>query len=262
MIAESGNDIDAHVDDELLAYVDLERPKSFLLFAGAGSGKTRSLVTLLERIVASQGRRLWLKGQSVRVVTFTNAACDEINRRLRFNPMVEVSTIHSFCWSMIENFHLDIKQWLKVDLARDIAELQQQELKGRPGTKASHTRKLSIASKERRLARLDEVHRFTYSPTGDNRGRDSLNHSEVLSITASFFQTAPTLGQILVTQFPIFLIDESQDTNQELMDALLYVQAANADSFCLGLFGDMMHSRASREPRSAPISDWKIRRMW
>jgi DNA helicase-2/ATP-dependent DNA helicase PcrA len=240
MIAESGNDFDAHVDDELLSYVDLERPKSFLLFAGAGSGKTRSLVTLLERIVASQGRRLWLKGQRVRVVTFTNTACDEINRRLRFNPMVEVSTIHSFCWSMIENFNSDIKEWLKVDLAGDIAELQQQELNGRPGTKASHTRKLSIASKERRLARLDEVRRFTYSPTGDNRGRDSLNHGEVLSITASFLQTAPTLAQILVTQFPIFLIDESQDTNQKLIDALLSVQAANADSFCLGLFGDMM----------------------
>jgi len=48
------------------------------------------------------------------------------------------------------------------------------------------------------------------------------------------------LRRLLVTRFPILLIDESQDTNRKLMDVLLNVEAAYRDTFCLGLFGDTM----------------------
>lgn len=37
------------VDDKIYRCLDLENPKSFFLFAGAGSGKTRSLVESLKR---------------------------------------------------------------------------------------------------------------------------------------------------------------------------------------------------------------------
>ncbi|WP_455153788.1 UvrD-helicase domain-containing protein [Brucella anthropi] len=43
-----------------------------------------------------------------------------------------------------------------------------------------------------------------------------------------------------MTRFPILLIDESQDTNRRLMDALLDVEAGHREAFCLGLFGDTM----------------------
>ena len=235
------NTVDDHVDDDLFTFVDLDAPKSFLLFAGAGSGKTRSLVTLLERVRAEKGRRLWLGRRKIRVITYTNAACDEINRRLSFDPLIEVSTIHSFCWSLIENFDADIREWLRVNLMKEIAELRDQAARGRAGTKAAMDRELSIASKERRCDRLDDIRKFTYSPTGDNRGRGALNHSEVLAITADFLTEANgTLAEILVNEYPVLLIDESQDTTRRLMDAFLTVQAANRERFCLGLFGDMM----------------------
>jgi DNA helicase II / ATP-dependent DNA helicase PcrA len=35
---------DDHVDDEIFKYLDIKDPKSFFMFAGAGSGKTRSLL--------------------------------------------------------------------------------------------------------------------------------------------------------------------------------------------------------------------------
>lgn len=37
------------VDEEIYSCLDLDNPKSFFLFAGAGSGKTRSLVEALRR---------------------------------------------------------------------------------------------------------------------------------------------------------------------------------------------------------------------
>ena len=42
------NDIDKNVDDIIYNCLKLENPKSFFLFAGAGSGKTASLVNVLK----------------------------------------------------------------------------------------------------------------------------------------------------------------------------------------------------------------------
>jgi len=77
---------DAHVDEEIAACLNLDAPRSFFLFAGAGSGKTRSLVTALKHVQATMSDRLRVKGQRVAVITFTNAASDEIKRRLLFDP--------------------------------------------------------------------------------------------------------------------------------------------------------------------------------
>lgn len=231
---------DAHVDDEIAACLNLDSPKSFFLFAGAGSGKTRSLVTALQHVQTNLSERLLVKGQRVGVITFTNAASDEIKRRLLFDPLIDVRTIHTFAWSLIEGLNHDIREWLRVDLEQEIAKLSMEEAKGRKGTKASTDRLRKIESKTKRLKNLPHVKSFTYSPTGDNRARDALNHSEVLQLTAHFLQTKPAMQSILTGRYPILLIDESQDTNKHLIDALFTVQAKLKKKFILGLLGDMM----------------------
>jgi len=164
------------------------KPQSFFLYAGAGSGKTRSLVGALGGIREHHARKLHLGGRKVAVITYTNAARDEIERRLDLDPLFHVSTIHSFCWSMIGGFHNDIRNWLKTQLPAEIAELQAQQAKGRVGTKAAQDRERSIRSKSERLARLDSIAAFTYNPNGDNYGKDSLSHTEVLKITSAFLE--------------------------------------------------------------------------
>ena len=44
------NNVDDQVDHEISTCLNLERPISFFLFAGAGSGKTRSLVKALHQL--------------------------------------------------------------------------------------------------------------------------------------------------------------------------------------------------------------------
>jgi DNA helicase-2/ATP-dependent DNA helicase PcrA len=104
------------------------------------------------------------------VITFTNAASDEIKRRLLFDPLIDVRTIHSFAWSLIEGLNHDIREWLRVDLAEDIAKLNVDEAKGRKGTKASTDRLRKIESKTKRLRNLPNVKSFTYSPPGKIAG--------------------------------------------------------------------------------------------
>lgn len=258
-VVEDENAIDSGIDTLIYSCLDLGKPKSFFLYAGAGSGKTRSLVNAIDRLRIEFKRRLLLRGQSIAVITYTNAACDEIKQRLEFDPLVEVSTIHSFAWALIGGFNGDIRAWLRENLKSEIAELEAAAAKGRAGTKAARDRELSIASKRRRIENIESVLRFVYSPTGDNRTRDSLNHSEVISITSDFLRQKPTLQDVLVSQYPVLFIDESQDTNRHLMDAFLEVQQAHKEHFCLGLFGDTMqriYSDGKAHLADAIPTDW------
>ncbi len=231
---------DSEADETILACLNIEKPRSFFLYAGAGSGKTRSLVEAIRTVCKEQGRRLSLSGQKIGVITYTNAACDEIKQRLEFDPRVEVSTIHAFAWSLITGYDGDIRGWVSTRLLAEIAELEEAQAKGRANSKAASDRARSIESKRRRRENLAEITRFVYSPTGDNRTRDSLSHAEVIAMTADFLCAKPGLRRLLVARFPILLIDESQDTSRRLMDALLDVEARYRDTFCLGLFGDTM----------------------
>jgi DNA helicase-2/ATP-dependent DNA helicase PcrA len=238
--ATSNVELDDHVDEELAGFLSLEKPKSFFLFAGAGSGKTRSLVNALKYLAKTYRDKLRLRGRYVAVVTYTNAACDEITRRTEYDPLFVVRTIHSFAWTQIQGLNSDIRTWLRDNLRREIVELQAEEAKGRPGTKASAARQVQIESKQQRLERLADIKIFTYNPNGDNRERNSLNHGEVIKIFSTFLLTKALMQRMFVEKFPFLLIDESQDTSRALIDALLVVQNAHADRFCLGLIGDTM----------------------
>ena len=71
--------------EQLFSYLDLDNPRSFLLFAGAGSGKTRTLVSVLEKMKQRYSSELSRSGKRIGIITFTNAACEEVQRRLFFD---------------------------------------------------------------------------------------------------------------------------------------------------------------------------------
>ncbi len=233
------NDVDQAADALIARCLNPGNPKSFFLFAGAGSGKTRSLVAALEHIQAKWGEGLRRQGKRVGVITFTNAASDEIKRRIQFDALFDVRTIHSFAWSLIEGLNYDIREWLKIKIAEDLSDLREKEANGRAG-KASEDRKFKIEAGTKRLMALPNIRTFIYSPTGTNRTRDALNHAEVIRIAADFLQSKSRMQSIFVGRYPILLVDESQDTNKHLIDALFEVADKQAGVFSLGLIGDTM----------------------
>ena len=96
-----------------------------LIIAGAGSGKTYSLVLLLKKIRDSIGQEMLLQGKQVAVITFTNAATDEIINRLDYSPVFHISTIHSFVWDVIKYYQGDIKKLYCKYIEEDIQEIQE-----------------------------------------------------------------------------------------------------------------------------------------
>ncbi|ELB2775238.1 UvrD-helicase domain-containing protein [Vibrio parahaemolyticus] len=229
------------VDKEIYNYLDLNNPKSFLLFAGAGSGKTRTLVNVLQAVRGNNIQEFVRKGQRVAVITYTNAACNEIQHRLAYDPIFAVSTIHSFVWELIQPFTQDIKAWLRVELQREIDDLKYKlsrarDLQGKTALQNARRKK----SKEKRLSQLDDIKQFTYSPITHRVDLGSLTHSEVIKIATYFLMSSTLFRSVLVNKFPILLIDESQDTEKALLEAFIFTQSLNDKVFSLGLFGDLM----------------------
>lgn len=229
----------ADADTIMQACLNLADPKSFFLYAGAGSGKTHSLVEAIRELKSRERERLTFEGRRIAVITYTNAACDEILRRLEFDPLVEVSTIHAFAWCLIQGFDNEIREWLRIKLPQDIEKIEGELARSRGDNKTSRANRRKLQSKIRRLENLDEITKFIYSPTGDNRERQALNHDEVIKLTAAFVSERPLLD-VLVDRYPVVLIDESQDTHAPVMEAFLKVQQLAKTRFCLGLLGDTM----------------------
>lgn len=231
--------VDDHVDEEIQRCFTKENPKCFFVFAGAGSGKTRSLIKTLTFLDKTLGDWLLTNRKQIAVITYTNAACDEISRRLHYKSIFSVSTIHSFLWELIKNYQSDIKEWVINAINIEIAELSEKQRKSKAG-KTSEKRAEDIRKKQERLIKISTVRRFTYNPNGDNVGYDSINHSDVVKMGSEFICSEDTMQNILISKYPILLIDESQDTKKELVDALFTVCERHKGKFIVGMFGDTM----------------------
>lgn len=243
-VVHDGNDRDAGVVEEICGYLTEQPPRSFFLFAGAGSGKTRTLVEVLRRLTGvvpheSGGRlanRLRLYGRSIRVVTYTKNAVAVISGRLSSNDLVAVSTIHSFCWELIGGFDEDIREALIADKS-----VQLEEAKTKAVTKPrgiSDTDRRRFAEIDADIEALKGVPTFIYHPDKDTYGEGAMQHGQVLVATAWLLLNRPTLRTILQDRHPIILIDESQDTMKSVLDALMKLAEPRGSGLTLGFLGD------------------------
>lgn len=234
------DNMDDIADKTIQECMDRSPRQSFSLFAGAGSGKTRSLVKLLQSIKIKQGTKLFDKGQKVAVITYTNAASDEINKRLAYDSLFIVTTIHGFIWEQIKYHTEDIREYLIQYIERKIEETKIAERKGKQGTKASKKRNKDLINFQKRLPIIKNSKTFVYDPNGINTKFNALSHSEVLDIGSFFLLEKPLFQKIFIQKYPILLIDESQDTHKQIINAFLKVEELYSDLFTIGLFGDML----------------------
>ncbi len=237
-----GNDRDAHIVEEICDSLTAVPRRSFFLFAGAGSGKTRTLVEVLRRLTGVEphdaggrlARSLRARGQSIRIITYTRNAVEIIKGRLGDNDLTAVSTIHSFSWELIQGFDQDIREVLSTKTSESIATLEEKALSR--ALAAGDAR--DLAELEARLIRLTDTRVFTYSPDADRQDKGSLTHADVLYAAAELLQVRPRLRTALAARHPIILIDESQDTMKAMVDALMVVEAGSSHAATLGLLGD------------------------
>ena len=165
-------------------YGCLDRGESFRLEAGAGAGKTYTLVKTLQFLIARDRHRLLRQQQKIACITFTNVAKGEIEARTDRSPLIYCDTIHGFCWSLISGFQRQIRDRL--------AKLPQwQERIKELGDLGDRVIEYSLGH---RSIRDDHV---------------SIHHDDVLELTVSLMES-PKFRHILRSKYPIILIDEYQ----------------------------------------------------
>ncbi len=232
-------DHDNSVDKGIQECLHIGSGKSFITFAGAGSGKTYSLKEAVDFLKAQYSNDFFRQGKQIAVVTFTNNAADEIKDRIEKNKVFAVSTIHSFCWSAIDGFNEDIRKWYLETIPSDLDKVQDEERRGRSG-KASDARKRTIIRLTKKMEWLAEPRSFIYDPNGVNSSQNALSHADVLKIFSNFLTTKPMMQEVIVNKFPFIFIDESQDTNVDVINAFFDLKDKKSDKVVIGLFGDTM----------------------
>ncbi len=93
------------------------------VYAGPGAGKTHFLVENVKNIVTTNPLITQSRARKVLCVTYTNAAVDEIKRRLdNFTDHVEVHTIHGFIIEhIIQPFQQDLRGIMESDFGIEVS---------------------------------------------------------------------------------------------------------------------------------------------
>jgi DNA helicase-2/ATP-dependent DNA helicase PcrA len=230
---------DTDADMELRRCLDQQPLTSFVMVAGAGSGKTTSLVKALVHLSRTKAPELRRRGQQIACITYTEVAVGEIWSDVGNDSLFHVSTIHSFLWTIVHPFQQDLRQWVGGRIEEKIAEAQAKLDNPRTRAKTKETAANDIERYRRQREMLADVPRFTYG-TGSDYAKGILGHDDILKIGPALIEERPLLRTLVANRFPFILVDESQDTNPIFVAALRQVADTIGGGFCLGFFGDPM----------------------
>lgn len=198
----------------------IEAGNNFLVSGGAGSGKTYSLMEVIDLIYSLNPL------STIACITFTNIAADEIKQRAKHKNL-EVSTIHDFLWSSIKNYQNDLKKSL-------VALIKQEIAKEKSGIKYSGEEDITLEYFQDK-----EINYKDYRKIDDG----ILWHDDILKISNYMFNTYPLLCDILKDKYEYILIDEYQDTEKQVVDVFLeYLPKSSDKKNVIGFFGDTMQS--------------------
>ena len=230
---------DTDADNELRDCLDQKPLTSFVMVAGAGSGKTTSLVKALAHLSATRAAELRRQGQQIACITYTDVAVGEIWGDVGNDSLFHVSTIHSFLWTVVNPFQQDLKRWVAGRIEEKNAKAQ--ERLDNPGTRAKTRENLAhdMERYQRQTEALAEVTRFSYG-TGSDYVNGVLGHDDILKVGPALIEERPLLRTLIANRFPFVFVDESQDTNPVFVAALRHVAETEGDRFCVGFFGDPM----------------------
>ncbi|MFT4253019.1 MAG: UvrD-helicase domain-containing protein [Caulobacter sp.] len=217
----------------------LDEKRSFALIAGAGSGKTSSLIEALARIRETDGPRLRRDGQRVACITYTKRAVEVIRARLGFDDLYFVSTLHSFLWGQLAGFQEDIRRVLIEDrLPALIAKCEQKVLEKGGHTKEGQKHRDRADRFKEELEAVKLVPGFTYEDSEfSNYGKGELGHPDIIEIASYLLRTNKICRRITALRFPYIFVDEAQDTFKGIVEGLNLVCAGQGLPL-VGYFGD------------------------
>lgn len=204
---------------------------SFRLEAGAGAGKTYSLVAALKWLIAERGPALIHAGQRIACITYTEVARNEIAQEIEDHPAILVNTIHGFSWAFLRQFQKALRE-----LVEEMDDRKEKiERGGGVGLKP-----------------VD----YDLGFFGVDNDRVTLSHDDIPEMVATMLGKEK-FRRIFAQQFPVIFIDEYQDTHRHFMDAIKEHFLRADTGPLVGLFGDHWQTiyRSEYELAEYPIKE-------
>lgn len=195
----------------------IENGDNFLLSGGAGSGKTYSLVQVINEVIKKY------PAEKVFCMTYTNVAVKEIAERVNHKNL-KVATIHDFLWDSIKHFQKEIKASL-IALAND------------------ENSNIKIENDNEPVPEnyFDDIEQIQYKEF--LKIKDGIiSHDEIILLSEHMFKTSKKLSDILKDKYKFIFVDEYQDTHKEVVDILLVHLQQSTRKNIIGFFGDAMQS--------------------
>lgn len=227
--------IQTEADEKVAACLNEQR--SFAVIAGAGSGKTSSLIDALNLVRTNYGVELRKNGQRVACITYTKRAVEVISTRLGFDDLFVVSTLHSFLWGEIKTFTKDIRNALRESrIPQLIAKAAEKDNGGKSKTARKAREKVAKLTEE--LEALDDVDSFRYDDAVySNYPEGRLSHDDVIEIAGNLLRDKAVFRKAFGFRYSFIFVDEAQDTFPVIVDAFNAV-AENDGLPVVGYFGD------------------------
>ncbi|WP_222440174.1 UvrD-helicase domain-containing protein [Arthrobacter alpinus] len=190
----------------------LEGRSNFKVEAGAGAGKTYTLIQALKHILGNKGVYLPRSDQRVACLTYTKVARDEIKARTDENPSIFADTLHGFLWEMISPFQKALASSLQTSEAWSDMLSENPDIDG-----------LAID--------------YDLGIRGVYEDRVALHHDDIPAFAIQLFGNKK-FRSLITDRFPVIFIDEYQDTPAGLVEAVLSGHGADRTSPVVGFFGD------------------------
>ncbi len=216
--------------DELVSQLNEEQRQavminegSLLVFAGAGSGKTRVITTKIAYAIEKLGLQPW----QILAVTFTNRACKEMQERVSSfvgeekGSQVMIKTFHSFGVWLLRKYgtRVGLNQNFKIYDDDDSVTLLAQEFAGTEVQRkvlAEYYKKISVLKdKMERPNKLDERLVRCYTKYQNALSRTgNVDFADMIIKSIELLEKDPEVKQHVQNRFKMILVDEYQDSNK------------------------------------------------
>ena len=202
----------------------IKNGENFILEGGAGSGKTYSLISLINALTEE------LPDIRIVCITYTNNAVAEILSRIK-NENICVSTIHEYIWNLIRKYQNEIKDIL-VELINDEA---------KKNFKKPKDFAEDLISKDYfKNLYVDYDEYYSVTPNVENKVK--ISHDHILIVAEKMFEKYKKIADILKDIADCIFVDEYQDTSPLVADILLKHLEQSSKKNVIGFFGDSMQS--------------------
>lgn len=148
--------------------------------------------------------QLFDQTKKIACITYTNTAVEEINER-NSAKNVDVFTIHDFLWTQIKHYQKNMKNLL--------------------------SKKFNI--------NFDLLQKISYE-SYEKKEKGIISHDTVICLATAMIRIFPLLQQIISSKYQAILVDEYQDTDKRVVQALL--EMSKKQKIIIGFFGDSMQA--------------------